>query len=320
MADGTRPKSARPTLKTVAREAGVSTTTVSFVLSGRADAGISDATAQRVHEAVKRLGYFPNSSARAVRTGRTGLVMLSLNMLSDPWSLALADAVNSAAKKAGITSMILADGDWFSALELQSADVAYIGLGPDLEDDARKLATMVERGQKIVVFDEVLEPKGFDVIRSNSLPGCRIAIEHLLEHHTEIACLTSRVNARNNPSRLTVYRDAMADAGLGVREDRIGVYEETQAEAYAVALDLLSSPGPADGDLRDDRFRRHRGDQRCPSARHPGAGGRRRDRCRQHAGRGPHRAVALDGRPGRPVRADSRHHRQAGAGWAGRSR
>ncbi|WP_426516999.1 LacI family DNA-binding transcriptional regulator [Diaminobutyricibacter sp. McL0618] len=240
MADGSRPN-ARPTLKTVAREAGVSTTTVSFVLSGR-DAGISEATAQRVHEAVKRLGYYPNSSARAVRTGRTGLVMLSLNMLSDPWSLALADAVNSAAKKAGITSMILADGDWFSALELQSADVAYVGLGPDLDDDARKLATMVERGQKIVVFDEVVEPKGFDVIRSNSLPGCRIAIEHLLEHHTEIACLTSRVNARNNPSRLTVYRDAMADAGLSVREDRIGVYEETQAEAYAVALDLLSSP------------------------------------------------------------------------------
>ena len=172
MADGSRQAHSRPTLKTVAREAGVSTTTVSFVLSGRADAGISEATAQRVHEAVKRLGYFPNSSARAVRTGRTGLVMLSLNMLSDPWSLALADAVNSAAKKAGITSMILADGDWFSALELQSADVAYVGLGPDREDDARKLATMVERGQKIVVFDELAEPKGFDVIRSNSLPGC----------------------------------------------------------------------------------------------------------------------------------------------------
>ena len=164
----------RPTLKTVAREAGVSTTTVSFVLSGR-DAGISEATAQRVHEAVKRLGYYPNSSARAVRTGRTGLVMLSLNMLSDPWSLALADAANTAAKEAGLTSMILADGDWFSALELQRADVAYIGLGPDLAADQQRLATLVGRGQKVVVFDELLDPKGFDVIRSKSLPGCRIA-------------------------------------------------------------------------------------------------------------------------------------------------
>jgi LacI family transcriptional regulator len=241
MADGSRQAPLRPTLKTVAREAGVSTTTVSFVLSGR-DAGISEATTARVHEAVKRLGYYPNSSARAVRTGRTGLVMLSLNMLSDPWSLALADAVNAAAKAAGLTSMILADGDWFSALELQRADVAYIGLGPDRADDDRKLATMVARGQKVVVFDELIDPKGFDVIRSKSLPGCRIAVDHLLERHTDIACLTSRVNVRNSPSRLTVYRDAMADAGLEVREDRIGVYEETQAEAYAVALDLLSSP------------------------------------------------------------------------------
>ena len=241
MADGNGQAPARPTLKTVAREAGVSTTTVSFVLSGR-DAGISEATAQRVHEAVKRLGYYPNSSARAVRTGRTGLVMLSLNMLSDPWSLALAAAANTAAKEAGLTSMILADGDWFSALELQRADVAYIGLGPDLAADQQRLATMVGRGQKVVVFDDLLDPKGFDVIRSKSLPGCRIAMEHLLERHTDIACLTSRVNANNSPSRLTVYRDAMAAAGLEVREDRVGVYEETQAEAYAVALDLLSSP------------------------------------------------------------------------------
>ena len=67
-------------------------------------------------------------------------------------------------------------------------------------------------------------------------------MEHLLERHTDIACLTSRENADSSPSRLTIYRDAMADAGLEVREDRIGVYEETQAEAYAVALDLLSSP------------------------------------------------------------------------------
>ncbi|NEN05408.1 LacI family transcriptional regulator [Diaminobutyricibacter tongyongensis] len=241
MADGSRPRAARPTLKTVAREAGVSTTTVSFVLSGRPDAGISEATAQRVHEAVRRLGYYPNSSARAVRTGRTGLVLLSLNMLSDPWSLALADAVNSAAKSAGLTTMILADGDWFSALELQGADVAYIGLGPDRADDERRLATMVERGQKVVVFDELLEPAGFDVIRSKSLPGCRIAVESLIERHTDIACLTSRNNFRETPSRLTVYREVMAEAGLEVREDRIGVYEETQAEAYAVALDLLSA-------------------------------------------------------------------------------
>ena len=242
MADETRKRPSRPTLKTVAREAGVSTTTVSFVLTGRPDAGISEATAERVHEAVKRLGYYPNSSARAVRTGRTGLVQLSLNMLSDPWSLALADAVSSAAKKVGLTTMILADGDWFSALELQSADVAYIGLGSDRAGDERKLATMVERGQKVVVFDELIEPKGFDVIRSNSLPGCRIAVDHLLERHTDIACLTSQNNAQNAPSRLTVYRDAMAEAGLDVREDRIVVFEETQAEAYAVALDLLSSP------------------------------------------------------------------------------
>lgn len=235
-------------MKAVAQEAGVSTATVSYVLSGRAGGGpgISEATVARVHEAVQRLGYRPNTSARAIRTGRTGLIHLSLHMLSDPWSLAVAAAVNEAANAEGLTTMILADGDWSSALAAQRADVAYIdGIGADRREAERRLASLVASGQKLVVFDEWLEPDGFDVIRSDALPGCRLAVEHLLERHVDIGCLTTRNSFRSDGrTRYSEYRDALARRGLPVREDRVAFFEDTQASAFTAAVELLS---------RDDR-------------------------------------------------------------------
>ncbi|MEJ5945668.1 LacI family DNA-binding transcriptional regulator [Pseudokineococcus basanitobsidens] len=69
---------ARSTSADVARASGVSRTTVSYVLNGRADASISAATRERVHEAARRLGYAPSAAARSLRTGRSDLVLCVL--------------------------------------------------------------------------------------------------------------------------------------------------------------------------------------------------------------------------------------------------
>lgn len=64
----------RPTRDDVAREAGVSGWTVSQVLNGRAEAAIREETRERVFQAAKHLGYRPNSSARALVTGRCSTI------------------------------------------------------------------------------------------------------------------------------------------------------------------------------------------------------------------------------------------------------
>jgi DNA-binding LacI/PurR family transcriptional regulator len=65
----------RPTSMDVARESGVSRATVSYVLNGVSDQVISDKTRQRVIETAKRLGYTPHASARALRAGRSDVVL-----------------------------------------------------------------------------------------------------------------------------------------------------------------------------------------------------------------------------------------------------
>ncbi|AIE83741.1 LacI family DNA-binding transcriptional regulator [Fimbriimonas ginsengisoli] len=66
----------RPTRDDVAKHANISGATVSRVLSGRTDLSISPETRARVLEAAEKLGYRPNPAARALTSGRTGLVGL----------------------------------------------------------------------------------------------------------------------------------------------------------------------------------------------------------------------------------------------------
>lgn len=67
-----------PTSADVAREAGVSRATVSYVLNDRRDVRITPATRQEVLTAARRLGYQPSPAARALRAGRGDVVLFLL--------------------------------------------------------------------------------------------------------------------------------------------------------------------------------------------------------------------------------------------------
>ncbi|WP_327087627.1 LacI family transcriptional regulator [Nonomuraea sp. NBC_01738] len=68
-----------PTSVDVARAAGVSQATVSYVLNDNPNARVSELTRQRVRDAAARLGYVPDASARTLRTGRSGIVLIPLS-------------------------------------------------------------------------------------------------------------------------------------------------------------------------------------------------------------------------------------------------
>lgn len=71
-------RSGRVTATDVAREAGVSQTTVSYVLNDVPHQKISERTRRKVLDAVAKLGYKPSSAARALRLGRSDLVLMFL--------------------------------------------------------------------------------------------------------------------------------------------------------------------------------------------------------------------------------------------------
>ncbi|MWA14266.1 LacI family DNA-binding transcriptional regulator [Streptomyces sp. BA2] len=67
-----------PTSTSVARHAGVSRATVSYVLNGLAAGRVSDATQEKVRASAEELGYVPHAAARSLRSGSSGLVLIAV--------------------------------------------------------------------------------------------------------------------------------------------------------------------------------------------------------------------------------------------------
>jgi DNA-binding LacI/PurR family transcriptional regulator len=89
------------TMRDVANLAGVSQSTVSRVLNQSADSAvlISEDTAQRVYDAVKQLGYYPNLTARSLRGQKTQLLAMMIADISNPFYQHMVRNVQDVARK-----------------------------------------------------------------------------------------------------------------------------------------------------------------------------------------------------------------------------
>lgn len=98
-------------MRDVAALAGVSQSTVSFVVNGRSDMRIADDTRDRVQAAVRELGFRPNFTARAFRTGRTHTIgMMTDQIASSPFAGRIALGAQEAAWRRGSVLLMINSG------------------------------------------------------------------------------------------------------------------------------------------------------------------------------------------------------------------
>lgn len=167
----------------VAREAGVSGQTVSRVSNGRSN--VDDETRSRVLAAMQKVGYRPNSAARALRSGRfrtIGVIMFTLSPFGNMRTL---DSIAIAAADAGYsitlipvrhpteTEVCLA----FARLSEQAVDGVIIVIEAHLIDTAQ---IELPAGLPVIVVDSGAEPR-YPVVDTDQAQGARLATEHLLE-------------------------------------------------------------------------------------------------------------------------------------------
>ncbi|QCB95939.1 LacI family transcriptional regulator [Arthrobacter sp. PAMC25564] len=180
----------RPTIRDVAESAGVSLTTVSYVLSGRpgGTTRISQPTQDRVHAAVRELGYVANRAARGMRRGRTDLVAVAVADLEDPRDRVLAAAVARLLPQHGYQPVILLGEGWRQFMLSGGADGVILAVRGEDTDDVETLAELARRGVAQLVFSDTLQPAGFDVLAAGTA-----AEEDFAER--AVAILISRLRA-----------------------------------------------------------------------------------------------------------------------------
>ncbi|TDD45713.1 LacI family transcriptional regulator, partial [Kribbella antibiotica] len=175
----------------VARYAGVSTAVVSYVVNDGPRA-VSPGARERVLEAIRVLGYRPNATARALRTGSTRTFGLITPDGGNPLFAELAKAIDKAAAARGyVVLQTSADGD----AETERVKVAQLlarqvsGLVLVTPAEAPDLAGA---DVPVVVVNRVLP--GVSSVSPRYREGAREAVEHLVGHgHTHIALVIGEV-------------------------------------------------------------------------------------------------------------------------------
>jgi DNA-binding LacI/PurR family transcriptional regulator len=232
----------RVTIRDVAMLADVSVATASYALTGSRARGarVSSETRARVEAAARKLEYSPNSMARSVRTGRTGVLQLVLHMLSDPWTVGIAESVTALAPQHGLTALIAVDTDYSAALKRVEFDAAFVAatVGSTPEECVEQLGAVAG---KVAIYSSTLEPRGFDVVRFDDRRASEIAMAHLLERHRAIGFLASQYGGEQD-QRLNAYRAMMSDAGIPVPDGYIQPYERNLVDPYRAAHELLGRP------------------------------------------------------------------------------
>jgi LacI family transcriptional regulator len=245
----------QPTQIDVARRAGVSRATVSYVLNGvtNGKVPISKETRQRVLEAIDELGYVPDARARALRSGDTktlGLIMLDMR---NPHFWETAEGVEEAARDAGyhllLSNIALKPeyaGEVFTDLSHRRID-GLILMGSFIVD-SEIIAEVVERFYRrhlpIVELSDIYNTRyEVDRISADYTAVTTEAMSYLFGlNHRRIAMLYGVEMSMLAEDRLQPYQESLLSAGYPIEEELIARCGPTIEDGYQATLRLLELP------------------------------------------------------------------------------
>jgi DNA-binding LacI/PurR family transcriptional regulator len=244
----------RTTARDVAELAGVSRTTVSFVLNAVPGMRIPDETRQRVQEAARRLNYHPDATARRMASRRTHVIGFVLRqspeqVFADHFLPQVLNGFSRAAAAQGYHTL-------FEPIPPEDKAGAYTRLirerhvdgivlsGPRFDDPA--LLQIHAEGAPVVLLGQ-LPNTSIPFVDVNNVGGARVATAHLLGlGHRRIAFITNAPLAYTaSADRLAGYRQALADASLPYDEALVRYGNFTPQSGQGAMAELLAvTPRP----------------------------------------------------------------------------
>lgn len=239
----------RPTQLDVARKAGVSRSTVSFVLNDQ-DGGrvpISAETRQRVLGAISELGYEPDSRAQSLRSGNTKTIGVLVPIYENPFFWQILLGISAEAEAAGYSvllshSSLTPEQEMKSIRELAEQRVDGLILLIGFKEFSEHVMNQIRKSNRPVIVNNQT-PYGFDYVDQGYGVGARALMAHLMElGHIRIGFLFGVTVESQGSDRLTAYKTALESAGIPYDESLIVRCGEGLQDGYNAALELLRRP------------------------------------------------------------------------------
>ncbi|WP_424930863.1 LacI family DNA-binding transcriptional regulator [Amaricoccus macauensis] len=209
--------SQKPTLETVAKEAGVSVPTVSQVMRGTGR--ISESTRQKVLQAASRLHYVPNARAAAMRSGQSREIGFLINQLANPFNAEVVSGVVDLLEGEGYLVSVLDTRDDTSRQDRQLE--AFIRHGragllwvPTTETQREAVELIAAHGIPTVTFLRHLH-RDVDHVGIHNADATELATGYLADlGHRHIAYLGGTDLTVVRRERIAGYKKAMVQRGL----------------------------------------------------------------------------------------------------------
>jgi LacI family transcriptional regulator len=234
-------------MKDIAGRVGVSVKSVSRVVNG--EPGVSPATAERILEVARELGFRRNDLARNLRQrDRTGMIGLVLQHSSTRFYDQLVQGVEGVAEHRD--ALVVTAGsrsperEHDTLLALSSRRLDGMLIVPEGADHSY-LAAEQASGVPLVFVDRPPRRLAADTILADDHGGARTAVDHLIRHgHRRIAMIGAAADLHTVRERARGYRDALRAAGIEPDERLVLLGRETRAAAGEAVADLLASSSP----------------------------------------------------------------------------
>ena len=213
-----------PTIKDVAKRAGVGIATVSRTLHN--SPRLKPETAARVRKAIEELGYRPNTNAQSLASGRSHMLGLVVSDLTNPFFPELVKGFEDVALRNGY-DLFVASTNYDPSrmalcvqrmLERKIDGVAVI----TSEVDASLTDSFARRKVPLVFLDVGKVGKGVSNVKVDYAHGIVTAVQHLRElGHSRIAFISGPLRLESARERRDAFLGCQRDSGEGQRRDPV---------------------------------------------------------------------------------------------------
>ena len=231
------------TIKDVAREAGVSISTVSRVINDSKP--VTNEVKQRVLDVIKETGYVPNPLARSLVTKKSQLIGVIVPEVTDPFAAEILNGIEEISKMYNYDILL---ANTYSEKELEKKSINLLrakqveGIVMICWDLDQELVDQLDNSGIPAVYISKTN-RNFDIynVSAQNRPAARDMTEFLIEKgHKDIALMVTNYHISDLANeRLEGYKEALEKAKIDYREELVVSSGTNYSDGYAAAKELL---------------------------------------------------------------------------------
>ncbi|TBW28028.1 LacI family DNA-binding transcriptional regulator [Gramella sp. KN1008] len=204
-------------IKDISKKLGISTTTISFIINGKAENRISKEVIKKVEDYIEKVGYKPNSTAQTLRTGKSKTIVFMAEDISDPFFSAIAKEMEEIAFENSYKIIYCStENKKERALELltlfkdRQVDAFIITPPEDFKNEMEEL--IKENKQVVMVFDRYYDDFEHNYVVLDNLDSSIRATRYLLNNGFQnVGFVGLKSDISTTQERLHGYQQVMAE-------------------------------------------------------------------------------------------------------------